>query len=83
MGQNDGIGVTSGAERGYLDQEKGAHGYHSTVLEPGEFEVPQESTKRGLKSRHAQMIALGRTIGTGLFVGSGATLANEVALLLF
>ncbi|KAH7126436.1 putative proline-specific permease [Dactylonectria estremocensis] len=29
------------------------------------------TTKRGLKSRHAQMIALGGTIGTGLFVGSG------------
>ena len=29
------------------------------------------STQRGLKSRHAQMIALGGTIGTGLFVGSG------------
>lgn len=35
-----------------------------------------ESTKRGLKSRHAQMIALGGTIGTGLFVGSGQTLAR-------
>ncbi|KAK4935491.1 hypothetical protein LTR10_023449 [Elasticomyces elasticus] len=33
-------------------------------------------TQRGLKSRHAQMIALGGTIGTGLFVGSGATLAT-------
>ncbi|KAH0835996.1 putative proline-specific permease put4 [Fonsecaea pedrosoi] len=33
------------------------------------------TTHRGLKSRHAQMIALGGTIGTGLFVGSGATLA--------
>ena len=32
-------------------------------------------TQRGLKSRHAQMIALGGTIGTGLFVGSGQTLA--------
>ncbi|KIW98584.1 uncharacterized protein Z519_00245 [Cladophialophora bantiana CBS 173.52] len=32
-------------------------------------------THRGLKSRHAQMIALGGTIGTGLFVGSGQTLA--------
>lgn len=30
-----------------------------------------ESTRRGLKSRHAQMIALGGSIGTGLFVGSG------------
>ncbi|KAK5949221.1 hypothetical protein OHC33_009762 [Knufia fluminis] len=35
-----------------------------------------ETTKRGLKSRHAQMIALGGTIGTGLFVGSGAVLAK-------
>ena len=34
-----------------------------------------ETTHRGLKSRHAQMIALGGTIGTGLFVGSGQTLA--------
>ncbi|OBT84449.1 hypothetical protein VE02_06433 [Pseudogymnoascus sp. 03VT05] len=32
------------------------------------------TTKRGLKSRHAQMIALGGTIGTGLFVGSGRAL---------
>lgn len=29
-----------------------------------------------LNSRHAQMIALGGTIGTGLFVGSGQTLAR-------
>jgi amino acid transporter len=34
------------------------------------------TTQRGLKSRHAQMIALGGTIGTGLFVGSGQTLAT-------
>ena len=34
------------------------------------------STKRGLKSRHAQMLALGGTIGTALFVGSGQTLAR-------
>jgi amino acid permease len=33
------------------------------------------TTERGLKSRHAQMIALNGTIGTGLFVGSGQTLA--------
>lgn len=31
----------------------------------------QRETKRGLSSRHAQMIALGGTIGTGLFVGAG------------
>ncbi|EEP76230.1 conserved hypothetical protein [Uncinocarpus reesii 1704] len=32
-------------------------------------------TQRGLKSRHVQMMALGGTIGTGLFVGSGQALA--------
>ncbi len=40
------------------------------------FDERYETTKRGLKSRHAQMIALGGTIGTGLFVGSGQTLAT-------
>lgn len=34
-------------------------------------------THRGLKSRHVQLIALGGCIGTGLFVGSGAILANS------
>lgn len=33
-------------------------------------------TKRNIKSRHAQMIAIGGTIGTGLFVGSGQALAR-------
>lgn len=33
--------------------------------------LDRTTTHRGLKSRHAQMIALGGTIGTGLFVGSG------------
>ncbi|KAL8826646.1 MAG: hypothetical protein Q9170_007321 [Blastenia crenularia] len=34
------------------------------------------TTQRGLKSRHIQLIALGGCIGTGLFVGSGATLST-------
>lgn len=33
------------------------------------------STQRGLKSRHIQLIAIGGAIGTGLFVGTGATLS--------
>ncbi|KAF4987391.1 hypothetical protein FDECE_15451 [Fusarium decemcellulare] len=37
-------------------------------------ELDQHQTHRGLKSRHSQMIALGGTIGTGLFVGSGQAL---------
>ncbi|GAA6063057.1 hypothetical protein JCM10212_003002 [Sporobolomyces blumeae] len=32
--------------------------------------------QRKLKARHLQMIALGGTIGTGLFVGAGESLAN-------
>ncbi|KAI8866902.1 lysine-specific permease, partial [Ramicandelaber brevisporus] len=32
--------------------------------------------KRGLKERHMSMIAIGGTIGTGLFVGSGVALAG-------
>ncbi|WP_374285882.1 amino acid permease [Lactococcus sp.] len=38
----------------------------------------QEHTQvnRGLKKRHLEMIALGGTIGTGLFVASGATISQ-------
>lgn len=32
--------------------------------------------QRGLKARHIQMIALGGTIGTGLFMASGKTIVN-------
>lgn len=38
-------------------------------------ELHYKGTKRGLRSRHAQMIAIGGTIGTGLFVGSGEGLS--------
>lgn len=53
--------------------EDGAHLRKSSVVNrdvlTGEvFDDRYESTQRGLKSRHAQMIALGGTIGTGLFV---------------
>ncbi|ODQ64626.1 hypothetical protein NADFUDRAFT_71070 [Nadsonia fulvescens var. elongata DSM 6958] len=36
-----------------------------------------ENTRRALKSRHVQLIALGGCIGTGLFVGSGTILAHS------
>ncbi|XXH04202.1 hypothetical protein Hte_010616 [Hypoxylon texense] len=39
-------------------------------------ETAARGIKRGLKSRHAQLIALGGTIGTGLFVSTGSTLAK-------
>lgn len=45
-----------------------------TTDDAAELNPVHQSTRRGLKSRHAQMIALGSIIGTGLFVSSGATL---------
>ncbi|KAJ6127186.1 Arginine permease CAN1 [Penicillium sp. IBT 18751x] len=47
----------------------------------GSDEIPAEPRQvpvlqRRLKSRHLQMIAIGGTIGTGLFIGSGTALAN-------
>ncbi|GAA1495609.1 amino acid permease [Paeniglutamicibacter kerguelensis] len=37
---------------------------------------PDNELKRGLSSRHLQMIAIGGAIGTGLFVASGGTISQ-------
>ena len=61
-----------------VDHEKGEPIYQTTSgpIAGDVFDESYGTTQRGLKSRHAQMIALGGTIGTGLFVGSGQTLAR-------
>ncbi|WP_431709804.1 amino acid permease [Glutamicibacter uratoxydans] len=47
----------------------------STTVDPGP--APSERTlKRTLSSRHLQMIAIGGSIGTGLFVASGGSIAQ-------
>ncbi|MEE3852554.1 amino acid permease [Gordonia sp. LSe1-13] len=38
--------------------------------------TPDESLRKGLQTRHISMLALGGAIGTGLFVASGATIAD-------
>lgn len=48
-----------------------------TVLNESEDSHKGEfGTKRDLQARHVSMIAIAGTIGTGLFLGSGAALAN-------
>ncbi|GAA5886550.1 hypothetical protein JCM6882_001684 [Rhodosporidiobolus microsporus] len=50
----------------------------------GSVDVQRDhGVKRALKARHLQMIALGGTIGTGLFVGSGSALATGGAAGIF
>lgn len=44
---------------------------------------PYGELHRGLKERHLQFIALGGTIGTGLFLGIGSALATSGPLSLF
>ncbi|KAL7629023.1 hypothetical protein AAE478_000541 [Parahypoxylon ruwenzoriense] len=58
-----------------------SHQAVDVAQEDPEFIV--NGTKRGIKSRHAQMLALGGTIGTGLFVGTGQALATAGPAFLF
>lgn len=41
-----------------------------------EITTNADGTKRALSNRHVQLIAIGGTIGTGLFLGSGSTISK-------
>lgn len=64
------------------DPEAGVKKHHDEknsppLITPADGQVVDASlrTQRGIKTRHALMIAIGGTIGTGLFVGTGEALA--------
>lgn len=46
------------------------------VSSVSDVEVGEGGLKRNLKGRHMQMIAIGGSIGAGLFVGSGSALTS-------
>ena len=54
------------------DLESGSPG--SVTSPHPDIEVGEHGLKRNLKGRHMQMIAIGGSIGAGLFVGSGSAL---------
>lgn len=46
------------------------------MIEYTDIATNADGTKRGLKKKHVQMIAIGGTIGTGLFLGAGNSIAK-------
>ena len=59
---------------GGSDADREKHNDEIAVLEATESgNARYGTTRRALKSRHIQLIALGGCIGTGLFVGTGST----------
>jgi len=62
------------------DEEKKAYGSDVDAASPNgtieDIEVGEGGLKRNLKGRHMQMIAIGGSIGAGLFVGSGSALTS-------
>ncbi|GAA6030998.1 hypothetical protein JCM8097_008979 [Rhodosporidiobolus ruineniae] len=70
-----------------LEKDAAKYGRGTTASGRGGLQQIDEhhrgEVKRALKARHLQMIALGGTLGTGLFIGSGSALATGGAAGLF
>lgn len=50
---------------------------HGTVLELNELTQQYGQTQRGLKPRHVQLMAIGGSIGTALWVGYSSNFVND------
>jgi amino acid transporter len=59
----------------FRENERGAQMIFNVSLGPDNLDV-ETGLSRKLKGRHLQMIAIGGSIGTGLFVASGKALAT-------
>ncbi|OCK86447.1 hypothetical protein K432DRAFT_1508 [Lepidopterella palustris CBS 459.81] len=58
-----------------LNTEKSGYDYEAR-LDPASIKVVYDSTRRKLKPRHIQLIGIGGTIGTALYVQIGHGLIN-------
>lgn len=65
-------------EKPYDEKALGSQSVHSySDVEKQSVQAGETvQLQRRLQSRHLQMIAIGGTIGTGLFIGSGSALAT-------
>ncbi|CEN60152.1 Putative Arginine transporter [Aspergillus calidoustus] len=70
MGNDEAVRVTAAAPSPDMD-ERDCEKYGA-----GRDSNPLPDLKRKLKSRHLQMIAIGGTIGTGLFISSGSAIST-------
>jgi AAT family amino acid transporter len=57
------------------DSEKAPHDV-ATSPDPSHHIINEDRLRRSLSARQVQMIAIGGTIGTGLFLGTGKALAT-------
>jgi amino acid transporter len=58
-------------------------GWQSYAELSTELEERYGKTKRGLSSRHMQLITIGSSVGTGMFIGIGSALARSGPLSVF
>lgn len=69
MGSNEGANLNH-------DEKRYANEDHSSVDPPPPYTGNVETLARKLSARQVQLIAIGGTIGTGLFLGTGNSLAK-------